>query len=435
MAIKNILKSILNVKCIKIISITFDELCSTLSINVNITKGKQKRCPVCGKKCSGYDKTTESRKWRALDFGSCKVFIVANVNRIHCKEHGVITENVPWAEHHSNFTKDFEQQVAYLALHLNKTDVSKMMRISWNTVGPILSRTRQRLEPDTKARYIGMSRIGIDETSYRKGHKYITVVTDHDTKQVVWVGVGTGIKVLEKFMKDMTKEQRQAIKLVSADGAKWIKSCVESYLPNAELCIDGFHVVSWAIEAMDECRKHFWRGARKLKKDLPKRHRGRPHKDEIVVKETATGQLKFSKYALGKNPENLTGNQESCLDDIRKVYPKLFRAYQLKEGLREVFRCDGKEVENELKHWLAWACRSRIPEFVELSKKIRRHYDGIVATVKHNISNARIESMNNKIKVIIRKAYGFRNMNNLIDMVMIACSNLYHQIKLAHQLR
>lgn len=435
MAIKNILKSILNVNCTEIISFNFDQSNSSLFIYVTMTKGKKNRCPICGKKSKGYDTTSTNRKWRALDFGSCKVFLVSDVHRICCEDHGVRTEAVPWAEHGSSFTKDFEQQVAYLSLHLNKTEVSKIMRIAWNTVGSILSRTKQRLEPDSKIRYVGLCRIGIDETSYRKGHKYLTVVTDHDTGQVVWIGVGIGKDVLKQFMEDLTQEQRDNIKLVSADGAKWIKSCVEAYLSNAELCIDGFHVVSWALEAMDECRKQSWREARIQAKGLPNRKRGRPKLDEIVEKDTATKQLKFSKYALGKNPENLTNRQETCLDKIRTVYPRLFRAYQLKEGLRAVFRCSGEQVEEELKHWLSWACRCRIPEFVKLSKKIRRHYAGIISTVKHKISNARIESMNNKIKVIIRKAYGFRNINNLMDMIMIACSNLTRHIKLAYELR
>lgn len=293
MAIKTILKSILNVNYIKIISQDFDESSASLFIEVHITKGKMKRCPICGEKCSGYDSTTVCRKWRALDFGSCKVFIVSNVHRVSRKEHAILTEAVPWAEHHSNFTKDFEQQIAYLSLHLNKTEVSKIMRIAWNTVGPILSRTKQYLEPDSKIRYVGLSRIGIDETSYRKGHKYLTVITDHDTGQVVWVGMGIGINVLSQFMEDLSKEQQESIELVSADGAKWIKSCVETYLPNAELCIDGFHVVSLALEAMDECRKQSWREARMQEKSHPKRKKGRPRLGEIVEKDTTTKELKF----------------------------------------------------------------------------------------------------------------------------------------------
>ena len=271
MSLTKLLKFALNVNRIKIISVETDEVNQSIYINVEMTKGKKKRCPICGKKCPGYDSTTSKKKWRALDFNSCAVYIVADVHRISCKEHGVLTERVEWAYHHSNFTKEFEQQVSYLAMHLTKTDVCKIMRINWKTVGPIISRTKNRIEPDSKVRFNGVTRIGIDETSYKKGHKYITVVVDHDTNQVIWVAIGTGKDVLESFFMELTEEQRGNITLVSADGAKWIKSSIEEWLPNAERCIDGFHVVSWAIEALDELRKQAWRRAKKKDKQQPKR--------------------------------------------------------------------------------------------------------------------------------------------------------------------
>lgn len=145
--------------------------------------------------------------------------------------------------------------------------------------------------------------------------------------------------------------------------------------------------------------------------------------------------IKGTKYPLGKNPENLTPYQKNKLDEIKHLYPILFRGYQLKEGLRFVFQCGKENAEHELNKWLAWACRCRIPVFVELSKKIRRHKEAIIATVHHGLSNARIESMNNKIKVMIRKAYGFRNIQNLIDMIMIVCSDLYKKIELPYEIR
>ena len=117
------------------------------------------------------------------------------------------------------------------------------------------------------------------------------------------------------------------------------------------------------------------------------------------------------------------------------MYPRMFRGYQLKEGLRKVFQRRKDTIEKELKAWLSWACRSKLKPFVELSKKIRRHKDAIIATVRHGLSNARIESINNKIKVLIRKSYGFRNIQNLIDMIMIVCSRLYYEIKLSYELR
>lgn len=434
MALKKLLKSILNVKCTTINNVEFDQNTSSLFIYVDITKGQKSRCPICGKKCSGYDSTTEQRSWRALDFGSCSVHIVYDVNRIHCSEHGVHTEQVPWAYHNSGFTKEFEQQIAYLALHLNKTEVSQLMRINWRTVGSILSRTKNRLEPDSSIRFKDVKRIGIDETSYRKGHKYVTVVVDHDSNQVIWVGKGTGKDVLNSFFSLLTQEQRENIELVSADGARWIQSCIETWLPNCERCIDGFHVVQWAVDCMDELRKEIWREAKQKQKEQPKRKPGRPKNGE-QVKDTSSKYGKGYKYALGKNPENLTEHQQSCLDEIRNLYPKMFRGYQLKEGLRKVFQCNKENVEKELDAWLSWACRSKLEPFVELSKKIRRHKEAIITTVKHGLSNARIESTNNKIKVLIRKSYGFRNIQNLIDMVMIVCSNLYHEIKLPYELR
>ena len=432
MALKKLLKSILNVNCIKIKNIDFDQISSSLRIHVEITKGQRSRCPICSRKCVGYDSISEFRSWRALDLGSCTVYILSDVNRIQCPEHGVHTERVPWAYHHSGFTREFEHQAAYLALHLNRTEVSKLMRINWRTVDTILSRTKDRLEPDSSIRFKNLKRIGIDETSYRKGHKYVTVVVDHDTGQVVWVGKGIGKEVLSSFFALLTREQRESIELVSADGARWIQSCIEEWLPNCERCIDGFHVVQWAVDCMDELRKEVWREAKEGKKEQPKRKRGRPRKGEEVK---TTNYGKGYKYALGKNPENLTEHQRSCLEEIREFYPKMFRGYQLKEGLRKVFQCSKETIEKELKAWLSWACRSKLKPFVELSRKIRRHKEAIIATVKHGLSNARIESTNNKIKVLIRKSYGFRNIQNLIDMIMIVCSNLYLEIKLPYQLR
>ena len=433
MSIKKLLKKLLNVKCIKIISLAFDESIQSLLIHVEPTKGQKRRCPICGKKCSGYDSTTESRRWRHLDFGSCGVYITADVHRIYCPDHGVHTEMVPWAYHHSCFTKEFEQQVSFLALRLNRKEVSSIMRIAWNTVGPILSRTKSRIEPDSSIRFKNLRRIGIDETSYKKGHKYVTVVTDHDTNQVIWIGQGTGKAVLEEFFKKLTIEQRNKIELVSADGARWIKACIEEYCPNSERCIDAYHVVSWAVEAMDKLRKEIWHEALETDRSKSKRTVGRPKKGEEIKKKAPS--IKSAKYPLGKNPENLTDKQKDKLDEIREDYPKLFKGYQLKEGIRLIFQSDADHVEIQLDKWLSWACRCRIPSFVELSKKIRRHKEAILATVKYGLSNARIESMNNKIKVLIRKAYGFRNIENLKDMIMLVCSNLYKEIRMPYEMK
>lgn len=424
MAIKRLLKSALNVKGVKVEKIDFCKETKEISIRVSLLKGHINRCPVCGKKCSGYDITTKERRWRTLDIGGNKTFIVCEVRRVECSKHGIHTEKVPWARHHSNFEKRFEEMTAWTALRFTKTDVAALMRIAWNTVGEIISRIHDDLEPDISVRYQNLRRIGIDETSYRKGHKYITVVTDHDTGQLVWAEVGHDYETLSKFFNKLTEAQKADIRLVSADGANWIKKCVDEYCPNAQLCLDGYHVVTWAQKAMDELRVKIWQDEKRIKNTFKRKNRGRPSKEEVTYDKSNLKDIQAAKYTLAKNPHKLTEYQESCLDNVKIIYPKLFRAYQLKEGLRSVFQQREETVETELNHWLSWASRSRIEGFVKLSKKIRRRKNEIISTVKQHLSNARIEAMNNKIKVLIRKSYGFRNTKNMIDLILITCSNL-----------
>jgi len=141
------------------------------------------RCPICEVVCPGYDSFDKTRRWRGLDFGTTSVWIEAKVPRIKCAEHGVRVAQVPWARHTAGFTRAFEATVAWLATQNSKRAVTEFMRISWRTVGRIISRTVS--DDDGLDRFAGLTRIGIDETSYRKGHRYLTVVVDHDTGHLV----------------------------------------------------------------------------------------------------------------------------------------------------------------------------------------------------------------------------------------------------------
>lgn len=307
------------------------------------------------------------------------------------------------------------------------------MRIDWETVGKCISRSLNDLEPERSRRLNGLVNIGIDETSYRKGHKYITVIVNHDTNEVVWVADGHGKSVLEQFYKSLTPEQLSSIKVVTGDGARWITDCVNEFTPDCERCVDPFHVVEWAMDALDEVRKERWRKAyeeaNRLAKENPQK-RGRPKSNDrvaaaIKAAKDKASEIKDSAYSLGKAPEHLTDRQQVRLDLIQAKDPQLFRAYSLKESLRLLLKIqDVDQAEKELKHWLFWASHSRIPAFKELYKKIRRHKEHILNTIRLGLSNARIEATNNKIKLIIRKAYGFRNIQNMMDMVYLVCSNV-----------
>ena len=394
-------------------------------------KSEMRRCPECGRRRPVHDRSGSPRSWRALDLGTVTCFLEYRMERVRCPEHGVLACRVPWARHGSWFTRAFEDQVAWLMTHCSRTVVAQLMRIDWKTVGPVCKRVAGDLEAARGgSRFDGLRRLGIDETSYKKGHKYMTVVVDHERNRVVWACKGHGKAQLNAFFDLLTEEQRATVEVVTADGATWIADVVEERCPNAERVMDPFHVVSWATSALDELRKQAWRKASAKAKAAPKRGRGRPRAGEEANPERkAAREIKGSRYPLLKNPEDLTERQAASLEAIARSDKRLYRGYLLKEGLRDVYKAAGAdEARARLGSWLSWACRCRIPEFVELSKKVRKRKDAIVRAVELGISNARIESMNNKIKLTVRMGYGFRNIDNLIALVMLRCSDLQPQL-------
>ena len=403
----------------------------TLTFDVHLRKGLQWRCPCCGRRCPVHDQPYIQNRWRGLDFGGIKIYLQASVPRIRCPKHGVKTASVPWAFPGARFTKDFDYTVTWMGKYLSRSALSRYMRIDWETVGRCITRAHNDIEPDVHVRFDGLVNIGIDETSYQKGHKYITVVVNHDTNTVVWAGKDHGKSVLEKFLKLLTEEQRASVKAVTGDGARWITDCVNEYLPNAERCVDPFHVVEWTMEALDEVRIASWRRAAEKAAELKvSRGPGRPAADdtEAAAARTAAKQaseIKHSTYALGKAPEHLTNTQAIRLEMIQQTDNQLYRAYLLKEQLRSILKLDDvNAAEEELIKWVKWARHCRIESFVKLQRKIMRHKDHILNTIRYGLSNARIEATNNKIKLLIRQAYGFRDVDNMIDMVLLYCSNL-----------
>jgi transposase len=205
--------------------------------------------------CTGYDSTNKIRRWRSLDFGSMRVYIEAFAPRIKCDEHGVLVAKVPWARHDSDYTYDFETAVTWLTLHATMQDVSEFFRIKWDTVGSIAARVQRSLEAAAPSRFDNLEQIGIDETSYKKGHKYMTVIVNHKTGHLIWAKKGHGKEILASFFKELTPVQRENIKYVTADGARWIADTVTDYCPNAVRCLDPFHVVAWANDSLDNVRK------------------------------------------------------------------------------------------------------------------------------------------------------------------------------------
>ena len=387
-------------------------------------KGQETRCPRCGKKRPVHDGPSAPRRWRALDLGPVMTYVECPTLRVACPEHGVVTASVPWAEPGSRFTRAFEEQVAWLAASCSRSATAELMRIDWKSVGPVCKRVLGRLEAAAPSRFDGLVRIGVDETSYKKGRKYMTVVLDHDRCRVVWCAKGHGKEVLRGFFESLTEAQRASVRVVTADGARWIAELAEEWCPGAERVMDPFHVVSWANDVLDGVRREAWRDARRAEAGGARRGRGRPRKGEEPAPSRAKA-VKGARYPLLKNPEDLTEGQRSALERVAREDKRLYRAYLLKERLRDVFKADSAEqARGRLDSWLASACRTRVDAVRELSRKVRRHREAIVRAVGLGISNARVEAINNKIKLTVRMGYGFRNIDNLIALVMLRCSNL-----------
>ena len=215
----------------------------------------RKLCPFCMKKCPGYDKKygTEST-WRAPNLNGVPVHICYQPQRIECPEHGVLTEYIPWADGKSRFTADFSNEIAWMVCRMTRTAVALFEDIDWRTVGNCVKAAHDRIEPDITIRMHDLRRICVDETSYRKGFAYVTVVYDMDRNQVVWVHEGNGLEIFRLFCEALSPEERAKIEIVAGDGAQWIDTCTKAYFPNATRCIDFFHVVEWANEKLDKVR-------------------------------------------------------------------------------------------------------------------------------------------------------------------------------------
>jgi transposase len=380
--------------------VEFEEESESIVVSVRPRKGAKRRCGLCQRRCPGYDDGEGRRRWRGPDLGLLRSFLEADAPRVTCGEHGVVVASVPWARHGARHTTVFEDTVAWMATRTSKSALEVLLRIAWRTVGAIVARV---VAEGVAARdpLQGLRRIGIDEISYKKGHRYITIVVDHDTGRLVWAAPGRDRKTLKAFFTALGESRCAAVTHVSADAAQWIAEEVAANCPDAIRCADPFHIVAWAGDALDQVRRDTWNAARKGGMSVH------------------AGDLKGARYALWKNPENLTDRQQAKLAWVAKVNHQLFRAYLLKEQLREVFALKGEEGKRLLDRWLGWARRCRIPAFIELGKRIIKHRTAIDATLEHRLSNGLVESTNTKIRLLTRMAFGFKSPEAMIALAML----------------
>jgi transposase len=358
-------------------------------------------CPECGTQVRGRFEE-KKRLWRHLGIWGHRTYVEGPIRRLRCPDcRAVRTEAVPWARHGSHFTRVFEDAVGLLAQQLNHTAVAELTGISWSTVGSIAERVvEEHLHED---RFEDLHRIGVDEISYRKHHKYLTVVIDHDRQRVIWVGVGKSSETLTEFFEVLGPERARCLEVASIDMSAAYESVIRKHAPQAEIVFDRFHVARLANNALTEVRRE---EARKLN---PSEH----------------SALKGTRWVLLKRRERLRADEASTLAAIQATNAPVYRAHLLKESFLDIFTTkERRAAEERLSAWLAWACRSRLKPFVRLSRTVRKHLDGILAFIDSGLTNARLEGMNNKIRLLSHRAFGFHSPDPLIATIYLCCSGI-----------
>jgi transposase len=361
---------------------------------------RRHRC-VCGVVAPAYDHSR--RRWRHLDLAACKLWLEADIWRVDCRRCGrVRTEDVPWARPGARLSQDLEDVIAWLAQRTDKTSICRLLRVSWETVHAVVIRVVDEHLDDS--RLDGLFNLGVDEISYKRGYQYLTVIADHDTGRVVWVAKGRNKAALTSFFEALGEERCSQIQAISMDLAPIWRDPCGSFIPQAAICLDPFHVVRLVNQALDAVYQSM------------RRKHGRA---------VTNREWRRTRYALRAGVEKLDDEHRRLLREIQQTRYELWCAWELKEELRDLYRTvDPRDARDHLVEWLLAALASGLRPFVNLARQLDRHFEGIVAAVEHGLSNSRLEGINSKIRLINRRGFGHPNGKSLAAMIHLCLGGI-----------
>lgn len=367
------------------------------------------RCGRCHLVAPWFDNGGGERRWRHIDVGFATCELVADAPRVSCPTCGVTVAEVSFARHDSAFSRAFEDLVVFDAIVSSKLAVARRYGISWRAVNHMC--VRVATEALGRVDLLeGLVAIAIDEVKYKKGHKYLTVVCDHLTGRVIWAAKGRTKETVGAFFDDLGGERAGQLQFVTCDGAEWIRTVVAERAPEAIVCLDTFHLVGWATKALDEVRREGWNHLRR------------------TGGAQAAKEFKGLRWMLLRNWENLSPKQKGTIRDLEGVNRRMFRAWQLKEELREIMAMPLAAARLALDAWLAYASRSRLAPFVKLARTIRHYRDSIEATIEWKLTNGISESNNAAIGRIRSAARGFHDPESFITMIMLDRAGIAPQL-------
>lgn len=380
-----------------------------LDVWIRTKVGAKGRCGKCGAVSPWFDNGGGQRRWRHVDMGFATCELIAEAPRVTCSEHGATVAKVPWARHDSAFSRSFEDLVVFDAIASSKLAAVRRYGISWRAVNNMCIRVATEALGRVDL-LEGLVAIAIDEVKYKKGHKYLTVVCDHLTGQVIWAAKGRSKETVRAFFDALGEERAGQLQFVTCDGAEWIRSVITERAPEAIVCLDTFHLIGWATKALDEVRRTEWNTLR--------RNGGAG----------AAKEFKGLRWMLLRNWENLSAQQKGTIRDLERANKRSFRAWQLKEELRDIMSMPLSAAKRALDDWLAYASRSRLPPFVKLARTVRHYRDSIEATLEWKITNGISESNNAAIGRIRSAARGFHDPQSFITMIMLNRAGIAPQL-------
>jgi transposase len=360
------------------------------------------KCPVCKKEMSLYDHS-EERVWRHLDTCGFKTILHARPPRVDCPDHGVKQVILPWAEDHSRFTAIFECFAINVLLESNIQGGSEILKISWDEAWNIAARAVERGLMTKEIMIIPF--LAIDEKSVKKGHNYITIVTDLLRGKVIHVSHGRSKESLDAYFRTLTPEQLDGIQAIAIDMCEYFFNSIVENVPGGKdkIVFDRYHLMTHMLKAVDEVRK----------------------KENFQLCSDGNTSLVKSRYMWLYSKENLPDRYEKRFKTLKGINLKTGRAYAIKENLRELWNCESIiDAKSHWKHWFTWAIHSRLEPVKEVAHTIRSHLHNVMTYFTHRITNAVSEGMNSVIQMIKQRACGFKNEEHFKTAILFHCGDL-----------
>jgi transposase len=377
----------------QVLSSDFDPKQKRLDIKIDFPRGSTFACPECAQgNVKAYD--TETKTWRHLNFFQHETYLTARVPRIQCDQCGIRMVDVPWARPGSGFTLLFEAMIMTLAKSMPVKTIAAFVTEHdtrmWRVLHHYVDSARDNAD------YSQVRQVGVDETSSKRGHNYVSLFVDLEGPKVLFVTEGKDASTVKRFKQDLVEHNGapENIKEVCSDMSPAFISGVEKQFPDAQITFDKFHIMKIINEAVDEVR-------RQEQKERP--------------------ELARTRYIWLKNPANLKLSQMATLEGltVKALNLKTSRAYHIRLNFQELFTQPPHMAETFLKKWFFWATHSRLEPIKQAAYTIKRHWKGVLRWFQSNINNGILEGINSLIQAAKAKARGYRTIRNLTAMIYL----------------